>query len=248
MASIFWLYFRDVLRWPLLFRRGPLSALVEGMARVFDDVREDILWLRDQLNPATCEIGYVEGLAVGRGIERHPLESDEQFRRRSVAAYAWHRQAGKVQGMPRLLAHFGFDGAVVENMRLEDPARWAEFKVRLTPGQVTDDSLSLLGWAINEHKPARSKLAAVVVPYPQTANASIAGAGRVPLRISGGLHYEPRLVIGKVRPIGAVRMYPAISGRPAIPESIIGETTRRAIGAGRILKTINGTYRGNDNE
>jgi P2-related tail formation protein len=190
MARVFWPYFRDVLRWPLIFRPGPLAALVEGIARVFDDVREDILWLRDQLNPATCEADGVDDLASGRGIERHPLETAAQFRNRAVTAYAWHRQAGKVRGMSRILEHYGYPGCSIRNMRDDDPERWAEFMPVVPVGSGLDmQDYALITWAAQETKPARSKLAGLNTRH-RAANAATHSAMALVLSSVVRLEYE----------------------------------------------------------
>ena len=62
MASPFWQYFHDRLNWPAIFRPGPVSALVKGLALYMDDVREDILWLRRQWNPSTADDDMIAAL------------------------------------------------------------------------------------------------------------------------------------------------------------------------------------------
>lgn len=190
MARVFWPYFRDVLRWSLIFHPGPLAALVEGIARVFDDVRKDILWLRDQLNPATCEVDGVDKLASGRGIERHPLEAAAQFRNRAVAAYAWHRQAGKVRGMSRILEHYGYPGCSIRNMRDNDPERWAEFMPVVPVGSGLEAlDYALVTWAAQETKPARSKLAGLSTRH-RAANAGVYSGMALVLSSVARLEYE----------------------------------------------------------
>lgn len=159
----FWPYFRDTLAWPLIRRAGALACLVEGFARSLDQAKADILWLRDQFHPLTCEEAFVGRLAAARGIARHPLESDAQFRARVVKAYAWQLQGGGQDGLPSILLAYGYPGCTVESLREEDPERWAEFRVvapvsQLGQGFSSRDS-ELLDWVIAEQKPARSLLA-----------------------------------------------------------------------------------------
>ena len=159
--GIFWSYFRDTLGWSLLHHAGPLAALVEGLARSLDVVREDIFWLRDQLHPATCEAAYVQLHGESRGVRRHPLETDAQYRKRVVKAWTWQRLGSKSVGMPMVLEHYGYPDCSVRNMRDEDSERWAEFKLRVgvpESGLDTED-YQLVEWTANETKPARSVLA-----------------------------------------------------------------------------------------
>lgn len=161
--GIFWRYFKENLAWPLTRIPGGLAALAEGAAGALDQVRQDILWLRLQFNPSTCETQYLEHYARARGIRRHRLESLDLFRVRVVSAYAWQLMGGKVSGLRKILDYYGYVVAGIVNLRTEDPARWAEFRVALEPpaeGFRADD-YELLAWAINDQKPARSKLASI---------------------------------------------------------------------------------------
>lgn len=95
MASPFWQYFHDKLNWPAIFRPGPVSALVKGLALYMDDVREDILWLRHQWNPATADDELIAAYGASRGILRTRYDTDESYRLRVVNAFAWHKLGGK---------------------------------------------------------------------------------------------------------------------------------------------------------
>lgn len=159
--GVFWDYFRDGLGWGLFQYGGPLAALAQGLAATFDAVREDIFWLRDQLHPATCEDAYVQLHGESRGVYRHPLETDAQYRKRVVKAWTWQRLGSKDTGMPTVLEHYGYPDCEARNLRDEDPERWAEFKLRVgvpTSGMGTED-YQLIHWTANETKPARSVLA-----------------------------------------------------------------------------------------
>jgi hypothetical protein len=161
--EIFWRYFRDTLGWPLVRVPGALAAIVAGAASLLDQVREDMLWLRRQFNPATCEEQYLDHYAQARGIRHHRLESADRFRARVVNAYTWQLQGGRVAGLFAILSHYGYAVVRIVNLRDEDPARWAEFRVVTDPpaeGFGADD-YELLAWVINEQKPARSKLAGI---------------------------------------------------------------------------------------
>lgn len=174
----FWGYFRNELRWPLIHRKGPLSAIVEGLGRAMDDVREDILWLRKQFNPATCDEDYVPRHAASRGITRHRLESAAAFRERCKRAFAWHALGGGHSGLPIILDRLGYPGCGIHNMRDEDEDLWAEFKVRVpvTATQALDTTdYEFLTWATNDQKPARSVLAGLQTQGTVAATA-VAGA------------------------------------------------------------------------
>ncbi|MHC1750940.1 phage tail protein [Humidesulfovibrio sp.] len=171
-AAWFWNWIRNVLRWSLIRRPGVLACLVEGCSRAADDVLKDIYWLRDQFNPETCELEYLTRHGAARGLTRHPRESDARWRRRVCAAMAWHKLAGRAAGMPRILEHYGYKGAVMVNVAAGgQPERWAHFRCDLTPNApVTDADWELIRWILAETKPAKSVLETVtLVLSPRSA-------------------------------------------------------------------------------
>lgn len=162
--SEFWQYFRDILRWPLIHKPGPLAALLRGKAACLDDARDDIVYFRKQWFPEFCENGLVQGFGESRGLVRHPKESAAQFRSRVVNAWAWHQLGGKVEGLPKILKFYGFDIGEIVNMRKYTPTRWAEFQLGLKTPTTQAEQAALLAdldaiiWLVNEYKPARSVL------------------------------------------------------------------------------------------
>ncbi|NDV18281.1 hypothetical protein GO013_02475 [Pseudodesulfovibrio sp. JC047] len=173
--SIFKEYFFKTLRWPLIHRAGPLAVIVEGLARSMDEVRRDIIWLRNQFNPWTCDETMIAAHAESRGIIRHPSESETKYKDRCIRAFAWHRLGGGQMGMPRILDHFGYPDTKMLNVRTEDPDRWAEFKARIPALEgMNSEDYQRIGWIAGETKPARSKLA------------GIQATSNVPVTISAG--------------------------------------------------------------
>lgn len=177
--GIFWSYIQDKLHWPLIFRPGPLSAVIEGLARVFDDVREDMVWLRNQFSPVTCEDEQLPAHAESRGILRHPLETQEQYRKRCLKAFAWNMLGGGSQGLPKILEHYGYPNTDIQNVRKEEEERWAEFKVNVGVPEtgMKADEFILTGDVVNDQKPARSVLAGL---NAKTNGASIVYVGTAP--------------------------------------------------------------------
>ncbi len=178
--SLFWKYFHDRLNWPAIFRPGPVSALVRGLSLHMDDVREDVLWLRRQWNPATADDDRIAAYGASRGIRRTRYDTDESYRLRVVNAYAWHKLGGKVRGLVQILAENGFDGAVIVSVNdvrrydaslahngaatYNDGLCWAQFDVNLVEIPETGldaDVLAWFRWLVNEYKPARSILRAL---------------------------------------------------------------------------------------
>jgi P2-related tail formation protein len=161
--GIFSDYFFKTLRWPLAHRPGPLAVLVEGLARSLDEVRTDIIHLRNQFNPETCEMDLTPAHAESRGLTRHKMETDAQYARRCLRAYAWHRLGGGQLGMPRIFAALGYPGVTMRNVREDDPDRWAEFmpSVPVTDSGLAAGDYATIAQVANETKPARSLLAGI---------------------------------------------------------------------------------------
>lgn len=162
--GVFWKYFTQSLRWPLLLVGGPLAVLARGAAGSLDQARRDILWLREQFNPQTCDEQFVEEHGRSRGLRRHPIEDAERFRARVLNAYAWSLLGGKQAGLRTILASYGFIDATVQSLRAEDPQRWAEFRCHLA-SEVTVGSqdYDLWLWVLNDQKRASAKLAGIEV-------------------------------------------------------------------------------------
>lgn len=193
--SVFHDYFFRTLRWPLASYLGPLAMLVAGLARCFDQVREDIVWLRNQFNPWTCDPEMIPAHAESRGLTRYDWETDEQYINRCIRAFAWHRLSGGNSGMPRILEHFGFNGVTIHNVRKDDEARWAEFKpvVPVPESGLAENTATIVSKVSNETKPARSLLAGV-----GAASSTKAGV------VAGGITYttiHSRLVPERVTSI-----------------------------------------------
>ena len=167
--GIYWRYFRDTLRWPLLLAPGPLAALVEGAASALDAARQLILDLRDQFYPSRCEAALLPNHAESRGIVRFVAEPEEVYQARVTQAWLWWRKAGRKAALEELLKTlYGFTSVTVVNLRAEDPERWAEFTVRISAADPAPLDLVNLGRLIDEFKPARSKCAGVIRFGPQT--------------------------------------------------------------------------------
>ena len=180
--SRFWRYFKDKLRWPWIQAAGPLSVLVKGGALVLDDVRDDIIWLRLQAFPDTCDDRFLDIHGQARGVYRRKNEPVDKYRTRVIKAYAWQLLGAKNAGLPQVLNHYGYPSVRVHNMRTEDTERWAEFKVKM-PGLgsrgMTEDDFLAIDDVVNDQKPARSRLAAITVESDATDAITNAGVVRV---------------------------------------------------------------------
>jgi hypothetical protein len=165
--GLFWAYFRDTLRLPFILKRGALALLAEGGATLLDAARGVIVSLRDQFCPERCEEAFLANFARSRGMVRAPQEPDTHWNARVRFAYHWWVRGGRSSTMAQVLVdYFGFASVEIINLRAEDSTRWAEF--RIVADVVGSDLMfgdDQIQWAINEIKPARSKLAGIDYVY-----------------------------------------------------------------------------------
>ncbi|BCS55207.1 phage tail protein [Geobacter sp. SVR] len=161
---LFWAYFRDTLRLPFIQQHGALAMLAEGGAELLDAARDLIGTLRDQFLPERCEAAVLAHFARSRGIVRAQQEPEAHWIGRVRLAYLWHSRGGRAGALRQvLIAYYGFADVRVINLRGEDPERWAEFWVECElVGTESLFSQAQVEWAINEIKPARSKLSEVL--------------------------------------------------------------------------------------
>lgn len=199
--GLFWDYFRKELRFPPIARPGVLAMLVEGAAAALDAAREVVLQLRYQFFPFSCEEVYLVRFARSRGIVRNPLEPDEHWLARVRFAYHWWARGGRASAMAEALRiGFSFADVVVVNLGatgalydettgamlfdettdapldFEAGPRWAEFMVIVyLAGNEQLWTMDQVVWAINEVKPARSKLAEIIFVAPLYDETTTAG-------------------------------------------------------------------------
>lgn len=191
--GLFWRYFRDTLAWPWLATPGALCVIAKGLADTMDAVRDDIRWMRDQWVVPLAEQDRMQGYGASRGAPRTRHDDDARHRRRVERAFAWHRMGGTVDGLPQILAEYGYPDGRVRNLRDDDPAQWAHFDVELLSppstgfGAADIDAVRSLA---NEYKPARSVLGKVGFTLRSsaglTAGAVISTAIIMEHRVGGG--------------------------------------------------------------
>jgi len=198
--GIFWDYFRKTLRLPWIQKPGPLAMLTDGGATSLDPARDDILQLRDQFSPERCEAAFLANFARSRGIVQSPMELEDHWLARIRFAYQWWARGGRAATMVEVFVQgFGFEAARVINLRTEDPLKWASFRVETeNPAGESPVVFEQVKWAINEIKPARSKLAELRYHTILPADAPVLGATTIsqatvmvgPRNFSAGILYK----------------------------------------------------------
>ncbi len=185
-------YIFNTLRLSFLHKPGPLAMLPDGASGCLDSVRVVIESLRIQFLPPLCETIYLIRFAKSRGIVRNPLEPEPHWLERVRFAYLWWSRGGRASAMAEALqVGFGFGTVEIVNMtttfQLVDENdrtpivdettatdiadgnsdRWAEFTVVAhLKGNEIRYTREQIVWAINEIKPARSRLASLILMAP----------------------------------------------------------------------------------
>lgn len=169
--SPFWRYFRDKLCFPLIAAPGALAVLIHGLARYFDHVRLDILWLRDQFAPTSAEDAHIPLHGDSRSVPRTRFDTDKRYRKRVERAYKWHKLGGKEHGLPVILADYGFPNGTVTNLREESPDLWAHFDIDLVqpPADFSEEDVTAVLALANQYKPGRSIIGLVQFAKQQYA-------------------------------------------------------------------------------
>ncbi len=169
--GVFWAYTRDKLAWLGIAEPGPLAAVMHGIAAYKEKTLERVLWLRRQFIPTLADDDFVSYFGESRGVPRNRYDSAEKYRLRVERAFAWHAQAGKVKGLPRILAEYGFADGKIKNLRDDDLELWAHFEVVLLnpPVNFGLQDIAAVTQLANEHKPGRSVMSKVQFTYKNSA-------------------------------------------------------------------------------
>lgn len=190
--GLFWDYFKKELRLQSIAETGPIAMVTEGASVCLDVVRDIMNVLREQFLPELCEDAHLICFARSRGIVRNPLEPEAHWLMRVRFAYNWWSRGGRASTMEQALL-IGFDFGAVSVVNMNKPFRlydegtmellddevttnnileggseyWAEFMVIVKlKGNAISYTREQIIWAINEIKPARSRLSALVLMAP----------------------------------------------------------------------------------
>lgn len=128
----------------------------------YDVAMESMFQLREQalLVIATGQALDIHGL--DRNLARYPGEDDEMYRLRLLSAYSLYRALGTKAALQAMLTRIGYPQAVIEELYLTDPARWAEFviKIRLDENAAfTKLNGAIIQRMVRIIKPAHTRLA-----------------------------------------------------------------------------------------
>lgn len=167
----FWQYFQEYLAFPFIQKKNAITVLVMGLAITMDNVKKDILALRDQFVVPKADHSLITNYGLSRGVPRTRFDNDKQFRTRVEKAFSWHKLGGKVKGLVQILAEYGYPNGEIENLRHSDPTKWAHFNINLLhPGSsLTQEKVNAIYEIANIYKPARSKIQTISFALEQYA-------------------------------------------------------------------------------
>ena len=158
MSRDFWKYFKDDLHYPEIQRPGPLALLANA-----EGLEYNVLWrtgqkFRDQFFPGLAEKESVIIHGRSRGVPRHLMEDEDQYRTRVQHAWAWQWLSGRYRGFYIIFADYGFPVITLTELK---GAHWAEFDLNVVspPGRGLDqETFDLVLWIIFEYKRASAML------------------------------------------------------------------------------------------
>lgn len=150
------------------------------VGRVFDDLKEDTLRVRDETNIATASPVMLPVHGQDRNMPRLAGESVEGYRTRLAMKGIIAEKGGLKDGILYALAALGYRQAHIESIGPQNPERWAEFTVDLGIGHdkaVRD--VNLIYTEIQRVKEGSSRLVGLTITAP-------AASGQVPVALCSG--------------------------------------------------------------
>jgi P2-related tail formation protein len=158
---MFWEYFKK-LNFIFIEGIGAIPIVIKAGAKSLDKLALDFVWLRKQFFPEYCDEEFLPTHAKNRGVSaQRENETVSDYRVRVNNAQPAAKRGGRKRTVEEMMVGYGFENPDVINMRLEDPTKWAQFRVESDGGNITAQRLGNLLIEINELKPARSKLSGV---------------------------------------------------------------------------------------
>ncbi|MCI9181560.1 MAG: hypothetical protein HFG50_16460 [Lachnospiraceae bacterium] len=124
----------------------------------FDDIKEAFFQVRDEANVISASPVMLPVYGQDRDMPRLPEEDTESYRTRLSMKALIARKAGTREGILLGLAALGYRNCDIEPLVYKDPARWAEFLVRIKSS--LDDSMpvsSMIKKVVQELKPGSAK-------------------------------------------------------------------------------------------
>lgn len=163
--SLFFNYFKDKLRFFLLWKENAWWPVIRGIAHSLDQVRDDIKWVRDQYSPATCDDEFIELFGESRGIIRFPFEEKAQFSQRVNEAYDYWKSAGITSTIQAWINKLGIAATIIEykDKGTEDYLAhldWAEIYVQFDSFYVSSEQKEYIQLLINDLKRASALIMA----------------------------------------------------------------------------------------
>lgn len=162
-------YMFDLLFAPLKKGRRAVNQFAiffRVVGREFDDLKAAILRVRDEANVASASEVMLPVHGQDRNMPRLKDETAEAYRTRLCMKGIISEWSGTRRGILYVLTALGYEQSVIEPLTFQGPEKWAEFVVRLGPGnsEAVRDLRTIYG-EIQKVKEGSSRLAYFAVDY-----------------------------------------------------------------------------------
>lgn len=132
-------------------------ALAYIIGAHFDELKDRLLWVREQAYLATCDPLLLPYYGEDRDMPRLKGESTEGYRRRLAMKYELAEKAGTNDGILAAVRALGYANSHIEPLYQESPDQWAEFRVWLETdnrNKVRVNDFEVINSEVMEVKPA----------------------------------------------------------------------------------------------
>lgn len=158
-------------------KENQLGIFLGVIGGVFDDIREDILRLRQESIIFTASPCMLDAFGQERGMFRLAGETEEEFRFRLLEKADVAALSGSEAGILLALKTVGYPDCTIEPLYKEDADRWAEIYVSFHPGSV--DTVHNIDFACIKREVCKTKQAGTLPHYRFYYEAALTGTERI---------------------------------------------------------------------
>lgn len=133
-----------------------IGIILNVVGEELDLSKQAILDMRREALIATASGDNLDQFGQERDLARILGESDEEYRTRLLSAYIVKKRGGTIPGMIEGVAILGIT-ATVNELYKTDTARWAEFELIITGGDLEVLNQSIFYIIVNNLKPAHTR-------------------------------------------------------------------------------------------
>lgn len=158
-------------------KQNQLRIFLSVLGGVMDDIRDDILRLREESIIFTASPCMLDVFAQERGMFRLSGETEEEFRLRLMEKADVAALSGSEAGILLALKTVGYPDCSIEPLWKEDAERWAEIYVSFHPGSV--DAVNNIDFACIKREVCKTKQAGTLPHYRFYYTAAMTGMEQI---------------------------------------------------------------------